>query len=53
MEALRIKRDYKLKYEAKISNLKSKYKEEEDQKIDKVPNGLEKYKELSVTGADQ
>ena len=46
--AEKVKEDYRLKYSSKLSHLKEIFREEEESKIDKVPEGLKDYDRLSV-----
>ena len=43
LEAIKVRKQLKTKYEKKIEHLKGKYGIDEEKKIDEVPEGLEEY----------
>ena len=43
--AEKVRKDYRIKYETKIKHLKEKYRENEDEKISKIPDILKEYNE--------
>ena len=47
-EAHKVKAEQRKKYEAKLENLKSKFRLDEDDKMRMVPDGLEDFKDLSI-----
>ena len=47
-EAQKTRQEYSRKFNSKYSHLKGKYKETENEKLDKVPKNLEEYESLSI-----
>ena len=47
-EAEKVREDHKIKYDEKIENLRRKYKEEDEAKMNKVPDILKEYEALSI-----
>jgi uncharacterized protein (DUF2461 family) len=43
-----VKQETKKKYEEKLKHLRKKFRESEDEKIKKIPKGLEEFSEISV-----
>ena len=52
-EALMTKNDTMKKFEAKLEHLRGKYRKKEDEKITRIPKGLENYWDLSVFDMDK
>ena len=48
MEARKEKEAHENKYKEKINHLRNKYREDEEEKLNKVPTGLEGFKRLSI-----
>ena len=46
--AEKVREDYRVKYETKIKHLKEKYRENEEEKISKIPDLLKEYDGLSI-----
>ena len=47
-DAQKIKSFYKEKYEKKLEHLRNKYRESEEEKVDKIPSEIEEYSSLSI-----
>ena len=47
-EAYKVKEEYENEHKEKVQHLKRKFREEESEKLDKVPENLNDYKELSI-----
>ena len=53
IEAAKVKRGKLKIYEARLENLKRKYREDEEDKIRRIPDGLEEFRQLSVFKPDK